>query len=318
MNEFTSLPTLDAPTMGYINDLFGGLVPAMDGVRVQLVHSLHRPSGTWDTWQIGVGDTAMGWSLSVHWPAHKHTGAVLLSPDGCWPHCVGDHAAQIAAANGVALAWFNRLELAHDAPDVQRKGPVFEQWPERHFGAISVWAWGIQRCVDALLLTGRTQAGQVGVVGHSRGGKAALLAGATDLRIGATVSHNSGTGGAASLQRLGTRSESLADLATTYPHWLGPHAAEPEVQQRITACDSLPLLQAIAPRGLCLLQASDDLWANPCGTRYSADQLHPVWVARGVPNHLQWHERTGGHAMGCADWQHAAAFLHGVVSSAQP
>ena len=313
MNEFPLLPTLKTQALGYVEDLFGGGVPEAGAVSARLMHRLERDGDTWDHWRVQVGTTGLGWTMGVHWPAGHAHGAVLLSPDACWPLCVNLEAAREAGAQGVALAWFNRLELAHDAPDAQRTGPVFEHWPERRFGAIAAWAWGLQRCVDALLLTGRTQAGRIGVVGHSRGGKAALLAGATDARIAATISHNSGTGGAASLQQHGAGSESLYQLAAAFPHWFGPHAAEPQTQQRITACDSLPLLRAIAPRGLCLLQASDDHWANPAGTRHNAEQLRPVWAAWNAADHLQWLERTGGHPMTGLDWQRAAAFVQRVT-----
>lgn len=313
MNEFPLPTALDAQARGYIDDLFGGLVPEAGDVNARLMHRLERDGGAWDNWRVQVGATGLGWTMGVHWPAAHANGAVLLSPDACWPLCVNPEAAREAGTHGVALAWFNRLELAHDAPDAQRTGQVFDHWPERRFGAIAAWAWGLQRCVDALLLTGRTQAGRIGVVGHSRGGKAALLAGATDARIGATISHNSGTGGAASLQQLGAGSESLRELAARFPHWLGPHATELQTQERITACDSLPLLRAIAPRGLCLLQASDDLWANPAGTRHNAEQLRPVWAALNACTRLQWLERSGGHPMTGLDWQRAAAFVQHVV-----
>jgi hypothetical protein len=71
------------------------------------------------------------------------------------------------------------------------------------------------------------------------------------------------------------------------------------------------LLEHIAPRGVCLLQASDDLWANPEGTRHMAEVLGPHW--QGHPRRLQWHERTGGHAMTAADWQKAAHFVREVL-----
>lgn len=313
MNESPLPLTLEPQAIEYIDDLFGGSVPETGQVVALLMHRLERDGNTWEHWRVQVGTTGVGWTMGVHWPAAHAHGAVLISPDACWPLCVNPEAARVAGAYGVALAWFNRLELAHDAPDAKRTGPVFERWPQRSFGALAVWAWGLQRCVDALLLTGRTQEGCIGVVGHSRGGKAALLAGATDVRIGATVSHNSGTGGAASLQRIGAGSESLVELATAFPHWLGPRAGEPQTQQRITDCDSLPLLRAIAPRGLCLLQASDDLWANPAGTRHIAEQLRPVWAALNAPDQLQWLERTGGHPMTSLDWQRAASFVQRVI-----
>jgi dienelactone hydrolase len=318
VNEFSFPPDLSPQTLDFVDDLFGGVVPCAQIATTQLMHRLESEGNAWENWQVRIGGGANGaiwlrWTMWVHWPADHKNNAVLLSPDACWPFCVNQEAANVAAKQGVALAWFNRLELAQDGTDGKRVGPVFDQWPERPFGALAVWAWGLQRCVDALLCTGRTQAGHIGVVGHSRGGKAALLAGATDNRIGATISHNSGTGGAASFQHMGEGSERLEVLASRFPHWLGPYAAQADTQRRIVDTDCLTLLQAIAPRGLCLLQASDDDWANPIGTRHCFEMLQPEWAAMGAMRRLQWQERTGGHSMTALDWQRAATFVQHVI-----
>lgn len=319
MNEFSFSPGLEAQALGFVEDLFGGLMPCAEPATARLMHRLERDGRAWDHWLVQVpsnnsGGMALRWTLNIHWPADHANGAVLLSPDGCWPHCVNEAAVLEAGGQGVALAWFNRVELAFDAPECERAGPVFERWPDQRFGAISAWAWGLQRCVDALMLTGRTQPGCIGVVGHSRGGKTALLAGATDARIGATIAHNSGTGGAGSLQVLGEGSESLAALAERAPHWLGPDAGEEATRQRMQVTDNLPLLHAIAPRGLCILQASDDAWANPMGTRHAFEQLRPHWAALGAEHRLAFQDRTGGHPMTALDWRRAAAFLQQVIA----
>lgn len=314
MNDFSELAALDGEALSYIEHLFGGLVPANEAVHTGLMHRLDTPHHRLELWRVSVGEPAwVQWTLHLALPSQPPQPSVLLSPDGCWPQVLGDGAIRAVTGAGLALAWFNRLELAEDAPDAQRRGPVFDRWPDLRFGALSAWAWGLHRCVDALFLTGHFQGVGIGVVGHSRGGKAALLAGASDARIGATVSHNSGTGGAASLQCLGPGSEALADLATRFPHWLGGSAALADAQQRILALDSLALLRAIAPRGLCLLQAEDDLWANPAGTLQNAQLLRPTWSALGANDRLEHVSRSGGHAMTEADWEKAARFVARVL-----
>jgi dienelactone hydrolase len=317
MNEFSSPPNLNPQAQGYIDGLFGGLPSYSGGVSATLMHRLERGDHFCDNWKVyapcGVGGAVLEWTMVVYWPSWHAQVPVLLSPDGCWPHCVNEEIAHEVGKLGVALAWFNRLDLAFDPPDSLRSGPAFDAWPRESFGAISAWAWGLQRCVDALLLTQHAAPQGIGVIGHSRGGKAALLAGATDPRIRATISHNSGTGGAGSLRVMGQGSESLADLAQRFAHWLGPEAPKEATQQQLTTTDNLPLLRAIAPRGLCLLQASDDAWANPAGTQYAYGQLQPTWAAQRVPHCIDWQERTGGHAMTALDWVRAAAFLQRVI-----
>lgn len=305
-------PLLTPATLEYIESLFGGLLLHNQTVRVDLTHRLSTAQSLLENWCIQAGgEHPIIWTLWLEWPlvhSHLRDCPILLSPDACWPHCLSSPARQAVLQTGVALASFNRLDIAHDSPSAQKTGPIYECRPGQSWGAISAWAWGISRCVDALAQICETTP-RIGVLGHSRSGKAALLAGATDPRIALTAAHNSGTAGAASFQAVGAGAESLQALQQTFPHWLGSTCAEPTVQARIRAIDNGPLLAAIAPRALCILQASDDLWANPAGTAQAVEQLRKVYQSQGVPDRLQYIERTGGHAITPLDWQRVAEFL---------
>lgn len=298
----------------YVDLLYGGGPPPGDSVSIQLTHALLQPQSRrlMQTWCIAVGNPVwIQWTLWLHWPSDGATDGVpiLLTPDACWPHCVNPTAIEAVNAAGAALACFNRLDVAHDRPDGVKGGLVHSRWPEHAFGAIAAWAWGLQRCADALE---RVCESPLGVVGHSRGGKASLLAGASDPRFVCVVSHNSGTGGAASMHEMGAHAERLSDLCTRFPHWLGPQAGRPDVQAEIHALDGVAMLAAMRDRTLCVLQAGDDGWANPEGTRHRMDQLRPYWSAASDRLHLV--ERTGGHAMQSVDWTRAAqALVHGSL-----
>lgn len=293
-----------------IKDLFGARVPQQSVATACCMHRLEGSDCALELWQVRPQGDRIAWTMAVQWPNTASPCPVLLSPDGCWPHVLNHEATLAVVREGVALAWFNRTELAFDAPNGQCLGPVFEHWPDLDLGAISVWAWGLQRCADVLLQCPGTNAQKLGVIGHSRGGKAALLAGASDPRFSATVSHNSGTAGAASLQCQGKGAESLDELAERYPHWLSKACGHKAVRQELVAIDATTLLMSgLAPRGLCLLQARDDAWANPEGTRHAHERLRPHWAAHHAGHRLQLHERDGGHPMTVLDWQRAARFL---------
>jgi dienelactone hydrolase len=84
-------------------------------------------------------------------------------------------------------------------------------------GAVAAWAWGYSRVLEALEQEPGVDPARTAVWGHSRNGKAALLAAAFDPRIDLVIAHQSGRGGAA-LSR-SARGESVAEITAAFPHW---------------------------------------------------------------------------------------------------
>ena len=303
----------------WISILYGGLVPTGEGgtVTVRLLHraqlaDLHNAE--LESWRIEVGNTGnpawASWTLCLLRPHGLTALPVLASGDACWNYITTDVMRQFVQA-GVALAWFNRVELASDSPACVREGPVFARFPGAGFGALSVWAWAYSRVVDALMQVPGIDPVRIGIVGHSRGGKAALLAGATDTRIALTVANNSGVGGSASSWVLGTGSETLAGLAKQFPHWLAKDIQTTLASGGLAGLDQDLLLCAIAPRKLLITQALGDLWANPLGTHHVAKKVaahyahhahHTHYAAMAASEAFTLVCREGGHPMVMEDW----------------
>ena len=99
---------------------------------------------------------------------------------------------------GYALATFYNGDVDPDTPD-QRGLPRFFRHadPADDCGSIAAWAWGLQRAVDYLVTAPGVDPRRIVVTGHSRTGKAALVAAAFDERIAIAIPHQAGCGGSA-------------------------------------------------------------------------------------------------------------------------
>src|SRR5690625_2136822 len=104
--------------------------------------------------------------------------------------------AEYIIERGYATAVFQVSEVApDDAKDPYTKSvhTVFdkdlENRPPNAWGTIAAWSWGASRAMDYLETDPHIDEHQVAVIGHSRGGKAALWAGATDERFALIISN---------------------------------------------------------------------------------------------------------------------------------
>ena len=245
--------------------------------------------------------------------------AVIVTGDACWRYA-DDSALAAILAHGVALAEFNRVEIAPD-PGGPPSGLLLPQAAAQP-ATLAAWAWAYHRVVDVLQSLAWIDPAAITVVGHSRGGKAALLAGATDERISLTSANNSGAGGAASWRWRGPGAETLADLLQAFPHWLGEDMRAYLGRESELPFDQHCLLAMVAPRALLTTEALDDLWANPQGSWQAHRAARCVFELLGVPDRQAIVFRTGGHDHTLADWtcllEFAAALRAGDTRRAMP
>jgi hypothetical protein len=264
-----------------------------------------------------VVDGGHAFLLRIFVPVGAGPFPVVLHGDGCW-HYASDEVIAAWLGAGYVFAQFNRVELA---PDV---GPANDAMGARaasgvHPGvlpadcpALAAWAWGYHRAVDALFQLDFVDQDCLAVVGHSRGGKAALLAGACDERIALTSANDSGAGGAGCFRMLGPGAETLADVLREFPHWFSPALAQFAGREDALPFDQHFLKALIAPRALLTTEALQDHWANPLGTWLTHLAAREVYAFLGVPDRIAISYRDGGHEHGMADWLALLDFCESV------
>jgi hypothetical protein len=166
-----------------------------------------------------------GITLAGSWERDPKTGEVQLRPPAESSRGVLASRWQVERIieRGYGLATMYYGDIEPDFEGALRLGirakylvPGQQQPGDGEWGAIAAWAWGLSRAVDYLETDKDVDASAVAVVGHSRLGKTALWAAATDARLAMVVSNDSGEGGAAiSRRRFG---ETVADLRQRQRH----------------------------------------------------------------------------------------------------
>ena len=231
--------------------------------------------------------------------------------------------------NGFAVFSFCHREVTYDNEDMS-DGIYGILYPDgkrglHDAGKVAVWAWAAQRVMDYAQTLGDLLDLSKGVVcGHSRLGKTALLAAATDSRFWCAYSNDSGCTGAAVSR--GKRGESVTVINNAFPLWFCENYKKYAHKEYAMPFDQHYLVGAIAPRYVCIGSATEDIWADPVSENLCCAAASPVYEKMGKKGFVHngelakagesffegsigYHLREGSHYFSRTDWLKLIEFL---------
>ena len=303
-----SRPELSIEILIYLPNHVQKPVPAIMGLNFSGNHTIHRDEG------ILISEKWMNPNERIGIRNNRAT-AESRGASGGWE-------VERILQRGYALVTAYRGDIEPDRYNMMAKGvrslaydeqtePAPDEW-----GAVAAWAWGLSRMMDYLEADDDIDHQRTAVMGHSRLGKAALWAGASDDRFALVISNNSGCGGAAlSLRRFG---ETIGVINTSFPHWFGENFNQFNGREEMLPVDQHMLLSLIAPRPLYVASAEDDRWADPKGEFLAIREASPVYELFGleglpavsqpdinstVMGTIGYHIRSGRHSVTSFDWE---------------
>lgn len=280
---------------------YGHMPPAPGNVKAtELSSSVNQETGAVEkSLLLTMGpDNKISTHLDLTIPRGQGPFPVIITGDLSWGK-IKDPIPAHVVKRGYILAEFNRTEIV---PDSKERTGAYAAYPEYDWGAAAAWAWGYHRVVDYLLTRDDVDRARIAITGHSRGGKATLIAGATDERIALTAPNNSGCGGAGCYRFQADKSEDIAAILKNFPFWF-----QPNFKDFIGRVDRLPFDQhsvkaLVAPRALLSTEALGDLWANPEGTQQTYLAARHVYDFLGASDKIGIYFRQGKHEQNEQDW----------------
>lgn len=228
--------------------------------------------------------------------------------------------------SGFAILSFCYKDVTSDDNDFTNglAGVLYENGErgERDAGKITMWAWACQRVLDyAYTRSDIFDLDTAIVCGHSRLGKTALWAAATDTRFAFAYSNDSGCSGAAlSRARMG---ETVEVISRVFPFWFCKKYREYADNEGNMPFDQHYLIASIAPRHVLVGSASEDDWAGPeseflsCLAASDAfdhgiihDSRIPQAPDKLLKGDIGYHIRYGKHYFSRLDWQRLIEFVN--------
>ncbi|KAF9007021.1 hypothetical protein BDQ17DRAFT_1351259 [Cyathus striatus] len=215
----------------------------------------------------------------------------ISTPSGAtapFPAIIAYGGMSIPTPSGVAVITFNNDDMAaQDSTASRGQGKFYTIYGSGHSAsAMTAWAWGVSRIIDALEVTTDR------VTGCSRNGKGALVAGAFELE--------SGSGGAGSWRISDDMLKSGIDTQTASEIvgenvWFSTAFQQYVNQIPVLPFDHHMLSGLIAPRPLLIIDNTGIDWLGPRSVWGAQKTANKIWQALGVADSMGV-SQVGNHA----------------------
>lgn len=254
------------------------------------------------TLKLGQGDKSFDVMVRLALPANAKEKAPVIIQGAFWFRPRQGNAPspgerlKVFTSQGYAVAEVDFQQIVPDNRERARTGGLYELFgDEIDCGALMAWAWGMHRALDALETMPEIDATKAIVTGHSRYGKAALMAGAFDERIALTVPSHSGCAGFSPYRFIFGKSEQLHNIVGAFPYWF-----RPDFNQFVGNVDRLPVDQhmlaaLVAPRAVLATEGTEDTWINPEGAQVTYLAAKTVYDFLNAGDKINIRYRPVGH-----------------------
>lgn len=257
-----------------------------------------KVEGTMSGTGISVKVTVGGKTVSFNAAIKKPSGT------GPFPAIIAIGGSSIPIPAGVATISFGNDAFAAQGGGSSRgKGLFYDLFGSSHSaGALTAWAWGVDRLIDALEQVGAASGidtKRLGTTGCSRNGKGAFIVGALVERIALAIPQESGSGGAA-CWRISDQQKSSGKNIQTASQIIGENVwFSKNFDPYTKATSTLPvdhhMLAALTvPRGVVAFENDID-WLGPVSTTGCMKAARLIYKAHGVPTNMGF-SLTGGHS----------------------
>lgn len=267
----------------------------------------------------------------LHNDGKKHPFFIFMNFEATVPAFY--YPAEMIAEQGFDVLSFNYEDVTSDDNDFENGLAKIlmngDRSTDTACGKIVLWAFAASRLLDYAYTLDCLDTSHAAVIGHSRLGKTALVAGMLDERFKYVCSNNAGCAGDAISKgglgqtgakgKYGNNGESMKIIYDRFPFWFCKNYEKYGEKNYSDEFDQHYLLACIAPRYVHVAASDMDDWADPDSEQLCCLAAGKMWEQQGLTGfihndefiepdtvlhegHVGFHRRSGAHFLSYKNW----------------